>query len=75
MMASSRSCALCVRAMGNVSTALRREVNGFFNSWGHVGRETLDRLDAVVEGLRHVAQRAPERCPISSARPVKSGIS
>jgi hypothetical protein len=55
MMASSLSRDSSVLAIGSVSTALRRGVNGFLSSCDIRG-EMLDRVDAVVERLRHVAQ-------------------
>ena len=41
---------------------------------GDVGGEALDRVHALPQRLGHVAQRRPERSPISSPRREKSGI-
>ena len=47
-----------VLASGSVSTAERSEVSGFLQLMRDVGGEALDRLDAAVERVGHVAQRA-----------------
>ena len=48
---------LSLLASGSVSTALRSEVSGFFSSCADVGGKALDRLDARIERVGHVAQR------------------
>ena len=45
---------------GKVSTALRREVRGFSEFMCDIGGEALDRLDAAVERMGHLAERARE---------------
>ena len=43
------------------------DVSGFFNSSGDIGGEHLDRLDPVIERIRHVAQRAGQMSDLVAA--------
>ena len=56
-----------VLASGSVSTAERSEVSGFFSSWATSAAKHLDRLDAAVEGIGHVAQRAGQMADLVAA--------
>ena len=70
MMPVSRALACSVLASGSVSTALRSEVSGFFDLVRHVGGETLDRVDAVVERAGHVADRLAQMPDLVAAMAV-----
>ena len=58
MTASSRCCDSSVLAIGQGFDGAAQRGQRIFQFMRDIGGETLDRLDAVVERARHVAQRA-----------------
>ena len=68
MTAISRSREFPAPTLGNVSSALRSDVSGFFEFVRDIGGETLDRVKPVIERLRHIAQRAGQVTDLVGSR-------